>query len=700
MERLLSITAAVIAAIVALAIPLGYFAVNYESDLAEVRTEIHITSTLVSDIVNSNPVAWRFEQSRLEELLSRRPWNLEPEARKLLDVRGELVAESSDALRAPVLEERLDVHDATGKVGTLVIARSQRPLVHETIALALVAALLAAVAYACLRIFPTRMLRNTVDLLVREREGRREERSRQQAILRSLIDAMPDVITYKDAEGRYLSCNTAFARMVGKPMEEIIGRTDSQWHEPGRAETIHARDREILRTREPMFLEEWMTFADGRQAWVEVRKTPVWDDEGRLIGLVGVGRDMTQRKEAEDEMRRARDLAEEATKTKSDFLANMSHEIRTPMNAILGLSHLVLKTDLSARQREYIRKVETSGQHLMGIINEILDFSKVEAGKVEIEHAAFELQALLDTTSNLVGEKAAAKGLAMVFDIAPHVPRHLVGDSLRLGQILVNFAGNAVKFTERGEIVIGVAVSRHDAHGALLRFSVRDTGIGMTPAQMKGLFQSFHQADTSITRKYGGTGLGLAISSKLAELMGGAVGVESELGRGSEFWFTAMLGLGVAPAPVPAPEPKPFDVVYLDTPRLASIAGARVLLVEDNDINQIVASEILTDAGLVVDIAQDGRAAVAMVRQHPYDIVLMDMQMPVMDGIEATIAIRKMPGFQSLPIVAMTANAMERDQVRCIEAGMDDFISKPIEPDDLWRVLLRWTPQTKAVAAA
>jgi two-component system sensor histidine kinase/response regulator len=665
----------------------------------------------------------------------------------------------------------------------------------------------------------------------------------EHATLEALVDSIPDAISYRNSQGIYLGCNGAFLEITGKPASEIIGRTAREVTSPERAAWIAARDREVLSSLQKQSCESWVDYPDGRRALHEITRCPLRDRDGKMLGILSIGREITERKRHEEEINLAKEVAEAATRMKSDFLANMSHEIRTPLNAIIGLSHLALQTSPAPRQRDYLLKVQSAGQHLLGVINDILDFSKVEAGKLDLERSEFVLDKLLDNTGNLISEKSQAKGLELVFEVAPDVPPNLVGDSLRLGQILLNYANNAVKFTDKGEIVISVRASERTEKDVLLHFRVQDTGIGIAPEQVRRLFQSFSQADATTTRRFGGTGLGLAICKRLAELMGGEVGVESEPGKGSTFWFSARLGMGAVTrrelVPVPdlrgrralvvddndnartvimgmleamtfearevssgpaavdevrraATEGRPYDVVYLDwrmpgmdgmdtarrikslglaaspilmmitaygreemlkearsigidnvlvkpvnasllfdttmsvlgsvqrvapeqsparaldtsTNRLASIRGARILLVEDNDINQQVARELLEDGGLVVDVAENGQVALDMVQRTFYDLVFMDMQMPVMDGITATCEIRKIRRLARLPIVAMTANAMEQDRRRCIEAGMNDAVIKPIDPQELCATLLRWVrmsepaPITASAAAA
>ena len=642
----------------------------------------------------------------------------------------------------------------------------------------------------------------------------------------ALIDAIPVPLFYKDADGRYIGFNRAYEQAFGVRRETLIGKTVMDLHFLPESERTRfdADSNEALHGVQSVHKEVDMPYADGlihhTLFWLHGFSRP----DGSPAGAIGTFVDITDRQRAEQDLRRAKELAEESTALKSNFLANMSHEIRTPMNAIIGMSHLALKSGLSPRQHDYVSKIQQAGQHLLGVINDILDFSKIEAGKLTVEKQPFVIDRMLESVSDEVGYKAGAKGLELVCDVAADVPPNLVGDSLRLGQILINFANNAIKFTEAGEISLAVRLLEEAGNRVMLRFEVRDTGIGLTPEQMGRLFQSFQQADTSTTRRYGGTGLGLAICKSLAELMGGEVGVDSTFGKGSTFWVSLPLERG-APARVLLPPPdlrgsrvlvvddnhtaatvlsdmlhamgfeveqaysglealdrlresmvqqRLFGLLLLDwhmpgmdgielaghirslgmaqvpqmlmvtaygredvmraaraqgietvlikpvnasvlfdtlmqplehsthsgrrvvTPAPAAdelpmeIRGAYVLLVEDNELNQMVAVELLQDAGFAVDVAENGRIAIDRIERKHYDVVLMDMQMPIMDGETATRQLRADPRHAHLPIIAMTANAMETDRQRCFAAGMNDHVAKPIEPAALWAALGRW----------
>ncbi len=544
---------------------------------------------------------------------------------------------------------------------------------------------------------PLRMLGTHTDIDARKAT---EERLRT---LSRVVEQSPEsiVITNLAAEIQYV--NEAFTRATGYTREEMLGQNPRILQSGKTPASTYAAMWDALHQGQVWEGEFHNRRKDGREyvEWAII--IPVRQLDGRITHYAAIRNDITERKRLGAELDRhryhlaelvaertaqlneARARAEAASQTKATFLANMSHEIRTPMNAIIGMTHLALKTEPTPRQRDYLLKIQRSSDHLLGIINDILDFSKIEAGKLGIEQTNFTLEHVLDHITSLMTAKIADKGLQLNITVAPDVPNRLVGDPLRLGQILINYANNAVKFTDRGEIAITVQVATMLVKEVSLRFSVRDTGIGIQADQLPLLFQSFQQADVSTTRQYGGTGLGLAISKRLAELMGGEVGVESTPGQGSTFWFTAQLGRGAEAVASHASRNRAES-----PPNLAVLTGRRVLLVEDNELNQEVATAFLREFELDVDLAPDGATAVEKVRGTIYDVVLMDMQMPVMDGLTATRAIRALPNRVGLPIIAMTANAMAGDRERCLAAGMNDHIAKPINPQKLLNKLRQW----------
>ncbi|MDD4929099.1 MAG: PAS domain S-box protein [Gallionella sp.] len=665
---------------------------------------------------------------------------------------------------------------------------------------------------------------NTARKQIEAEQKKLDQRLRdQQFYTRSLIESNIDAIITTDPSGIITDVNKQMETLTGCTRDELIGAPfKGYFTDPERAE---AGIKRVLSEKKVSNYELTARARDGKETVVSYNATTFYDRDRKLQGVFAAARDVTERKRLDVELESAKSVAEKANLAKSEFLSSMSHEIRTPMNAIIGMSYLTLKTELTPRQRDYIKKIRGSSQHLLSIINDILDFSKIEAGKLTVEYTEFNLENVLDNVANLIAEKASAKGLELVFDVDKNVPPKLVGDPLRLGQILINYCNNAVKFTEHGEVVIIIRLKEQTDRDVLVYCAVRDTGIGLNEEQKGRLFQSFSQADTSTTRKFGGTGLGLVISKKLAELMGGEVGVESMPGIGSTFWFTAKMGKSVVQprqralsgdlmnqrvlvvddndnarlvlsdqlismsfkvdqaasgkaaldaVKNAAVQGSPYTIVFLDWQmpgmdgietakriralplaymphimmvtaygreevikgaeeagiedvlikpvnasvlfdgvarimgknidaarsngeaptdtfeQLATIRGAHILLVEDNDLNQEVATELLTDAGFVVDLAENGQIALNKLSTTRYDIVLMDMQMPVMDGVTATREIRKEARFNELPIVAMTANAMQEDRDKCMTAGMNDHVAKPIEPEDLWKALLKW----------
>ena len=530
-------------------------------------------------------------------------------------------------------------------------------------------------------------------------------------LFRTLVGRSPLAIQEFSTEGVTLRVNAAWEKMWNMPLQALEGYNvlqDRQLDQLG-----------MLTLLKRAFSGETFAFVpheynrslisevqgSGGPMWIQAFAYPVIDDSGQILEVVLVQEDITARKQNETELKMYRDhlerlveerttaltiakeAAETANRAKSTFLANMSHELRTPMNGILGMTALAKRKATDPKQIDQLDKVAQASNKLLSIINDILDISKIEAERLSLESIDFALDRVVDNLTSLTRQNALEKGLAFTIDIAPELARLLLqGDPLRLGQILLNLTSNAIKFTAAGSVTVRISAAEETAETILLRVDVTDTGVGVSAEDQKRLFTAFEQADGSMTRKYGGTGLGLAISKRLAQTMEGDIGVTSQVGAGSTFWFTVRLKKSASAMAVP-----PENVVLLADKRLkADYAGTRVLLAEDEPINREIIKMLLEGAGLVVDFAEDGVQAVEMSKQRDYALILMDMQMPNLNGVDATKAIRAIPGRGKTPIVALTANAFTDDRKLCMDAGMNDFVSKPFVPDDLFAMMLKW----------
>jgi PAS domain S-box-containing protein len=528
---------------------------------------------------------------------------------------------------------------------------------------------------------------------------------RERKILRSFIDNVPDLMYVKDVESRFVVANSAVARLFGveKP-EDLLGKIDFDFFPREFAMSFYEDEQRIIRTGQPMFdCEETV----GELATNEIRhilttKIPVFGRDGQVTGVAGIGRNITERKKSEDALRdgnrqlqeataRANELALEAAaanRAKSRFLANMSHEIRTPMNGVIGMNQLLLETDLTAEQRRYVEVAQSSGRTLLALIDDILDLSKIEAGKVSLEKRSFNLKHTVEDVVQLLRVQASAKGLHIDARISSRIPECLRGDSHRLRQVLTNLAANAIKFTAQGAVTLEAELDSLREGAATVRFTVADTGIGIRPDQIQALFSAFVQADASTTRKFGGTGLGLAISKQLVEMMGGSIGVTSREGEGSTFCFTATFDRtpgGEQDSAVERRENRPTEP---DALRHVG-HGERVLVAEDNFTNREVILAQLKKLGYNGEAVTNGAEAVDAVERGDFNLVLMDCAMPVMDGYEATHQIR-LSIYPRIPIIALTASAMAPDRERCLSEGMDDYLAKPVELPQLAGVLAKW----------
>jgi len=514
-------------------------------------------------------------------------------------------------------------------------------------------------------------------LIQSELEESEQNRKQQQFQLQSILEHTTSIIYIKDLQGKYLVANKRFLEVLQVSNEQVIGNDDYHFSSIEQADYFASLDQEVIKTRKPIEVEQVIAGKDGPINLLLV-KFPLFDQYNNIFGISGIATDISERTLYHKELIAARQSAEYAKLLQEQFLANMSHEIRTPMNGIQGMTNLLLETVLDGQQKKYATIIKRSVNNLLVIINDILDFSKIQAGKLSIENIGFDVREVLQSLDSMFAHRLKKKHLEMFFQIDSSVPDFLSGDSYRLNQILVNLVGNAIKFTESGKITIGVQMIEQKVGKSIIRFSIKDTGIGIPAEKIASVFESFAQAGADVSRKYGGTGLGLSISKQLIELQNGKIWVESILGEGSEFCFEIPYEQAAADTVSGL-----LRIQDLDFSKL--LEGKKVLIAEDNYVNQVLIEHVLQNAGIITTIVNYGKEAIAKLNsKNDFDLVLMDLQMPIMDGYKTTRFIRQQLEI-NIPIIAMTATAMKGELEKCLEVGMTDYMSKPFEFIDLYK---------------